>query len=144
MGAIVQPAPVVSDAAGGFQDYRYRREYRLLTAGQFAETFSARKVVFGSRFALHYRINGGSGARLGLVIPKKQARSAVLRNAVKRQARELFRLRRGTLPSYDLVLRLMKPLAGKTLAERHNAQARTQWRAELAMLFDRLVTDRKN
>lgn len=77
-----------------------------------------------------------SGARLGLVIPKKQARTAVLRNAIKRQARELFRHRRSALPPLDLVLRLAQSVEcpGGVI----DRQAKAAWRAEIAVLFERL------
>lgn len=77
--------------------------------------------------------NGLSAARLGLVIPKKQAATAVLRNAIKRQAREMFRLRRASLPSLDLVLRLTTVVTG------HGPSQRRAWRAETGMLLDRLA-----
>lgn len=48
----------------------------------------------------------GSGARLGLVVGKKQLKKAVDRNRLKRIAREVFRLHRAQLPDLDLVLRL--------------------------------------
>jgi ribonuclease P protein component len=96
-------------------------------------------------FALHYRPNGLSDARIGFVIPKKQARSAVLRNAVKRQARELFRQRRSGLPPLDLVLRLSQPLgpAGKVRLV-IDRQAKVAWRTEISALLDKLCRhDRK-
>lgn len=112
----------------------------MLTAAQFAEVFAARKVLRGARFALHYRPNGLPAARLGLVIPKKQARSAVLRNAIKRQAREVFRRRRASLPCADLVLRLGSPVGTDDKA------ARVAWREEIATLLgqfaDRMKTAR--
>ena len=45
-------------------------------------------------------------ARLGLVVPKRLLRRASMRNAVKRQAREAFRLKAASLPLADMVLRL--------------------------------------
>ncbi len=72
--------------------------------------------------------------RLGLVIPKKLARRAVLRNAIKRQAREAFRLRRTNLPALDLVLRLARPVSG---------MEKKRWRAEIDDLFERLVSSEK-
>lgn len=102
----------------------------------YAEVFAARRVLRGARFALHYRLNGLSNARLGLVIPKKQARAAVLRNAVKRQVRELFRQRRAGLPAVDLILRLAQPLdRPRRIVDR---QARAGWRSEITALFDQL------
>lgn len=58
---------------------------------------------------LHYqpRPEFTSDARLGLVIGKKYIKSSVLRNLVKRLARERFRLLHAQLLGYDLILRLI-------------------------------------
>lgn len=114
----------------------FGRQYRLLAAKDYSDVFAARQVVRSAHFALHYRPNGQASARLGLVIPKKQARAAVLRNAVKRQTRELFRHRRAGLPPLDLILRLAQPLdRPQRIIDR---QARANWRAEITALFDQL------
>lgn len=114
----------------------FRRQQRLLAAKDYAEVFAARRVLRGVCFALHYRLNGLPQARLGLVIPKKQARAAVLRNAVKRQTRELFRRRSSSLPACDLILRLAQPLdRPKRVIDR---QAKVNWRTEITALFDQL------
>lgn len=57
---------------------------------------------------LHYlpRPELDADARLGLVIGKKQVKSAVRRNLIKRLARETFRKLRAGLQGYDIVLRL--------------------------------------
>lgn len=44
------------------------------------------------------------GARYGLSVGRKFARSAVVRNRVRRVLREAFRLRRAELPPLDIVL----------------------------------------
>jgi ribonuclease P protein component len=44
------------------------------------------------------------GARYGLSVSRKFAKSAVTRNRVRRVLREAFRLRRADLPALDLVL----------------------------------------
>lgn len=111
---------------------------RLLAATQYAEVFNARRVLRGTLFALHYRTAAPSSqphARLGLVIPKKQARTAVLRNAIKRQAREIFRRRQADLPHCDLVLRLTRPVDRTQAGDR---QARAAWRSEILALFEQL------
>lgn len=74
--------------------------------------------------------------RLGLVIPKKQARAAVLRNAVKRQTRELFRQRHTRLPGFDLILRLTQALDRPKRAI--DRQVKADWRTEITGLFDQL------
>ena len=56
---------------------------------------AARKIVRGRCFDLHYCGTGAdSKARIGLIVPKRLARAASLRNAIKRQGREAFRLLR--------------------------------------------------
>lgn len=118
---------------------RFSRPCRLLTAAQYAEVFTARRSLRGEHFVLHYRPNALAHARLGLVIPKKQARAAVLRNAIKRQARELFRSIRPALPAFDLVLRLNaaadKP---KWPALAQDRETRAAWRREIGALFEQL------
>ena len=62
---------------------------------------------------LHYRPREAAvdGARLGLVVGKKQLKKAVDRNIFKRVVREQFRLCRATLPAVDLIVRLaVKPV----------------------------------
>jgi ribonuclease P protein component len=95
---------------------------RLHTAAEFSAVFSNRRVLRGERFDLHYRPNEGGSARLGLVIAKKLARRAVLRNLLKRLGREAFRQARAELPAFDLVLRLAKPVASAGRATRQTAR----------------------
>ncbi len=62
---------------------------------------------------LHYRPReaAAEGARLGLVVGKKQLKKAVDRNTFKRVIRDQFRLCRATLPAVDLIVRLaVKPV----------------------------------
>ncbi|MDO8960101.1 MAG: ribonuclease P protein component [Rhodocyclaceae bacterium] len=120
------------------ENFGFDRQLRLRAAAEFSEVFAARKVLRGACFALHYRLNDKPHARLGLVIPKKQAREAVLRNAIKRQARELFRLRRTSLPPFDLVLRLAKPVGSSAAGHPINPRSRAAWRAEIGALLDQL------
>lgn len=74
-------------------------------------------------------------ARLGLVVPKRNAKRAVHRNLVKRLAREAFRHVCNQLPAYDLVLRLGKPLNAKTESLVHQ---RREWRVQIDELLQRL------
>lgn len=66
---------------------------------------------------LHYRPNGLDTARLGVVVAKKLAKRANVRNLVKRIAREIFRRQRSTLPAHDLIARLHAPVAAATRAD---------------------------
>lgn len=117
-----------------------------MSAKDYAEVFSARRVLRGKHFALHFRKQSRPGVesretlipRIGLVIPKKQARTAVLRNAIKRQAREVFRRRRPALPAMDLVLRLAAPTGVKNRPVA--SSDKLLWRNEIAGLLDRLCS----
>lgn len=121
-------------ATGGRKaGFDFGRQRRLLAAAQYAAVFATRKTVRTARFVLHYLSSGRDAstvARLGLVIPKKQARSAVLRNAIKRQARDVFRHRCDGLTGLDIVLRLAQPVRSQGKTER------IAWREEIAGLFD--------
>lgn len=57
--------------------------------------------------------NDGTGARLGIVVGKKNLPAAVDRNALKRILREAFRERRAELPSCDIMIRLRQSLKGQ-------------------------------
>jgi ribonuclease P protein component len=128
----VSPSEFCLSRSATVEPLRFGRRFRLVKPAEFSDVFAARRVLRGTHFALHVRASGLPTARLGLVIPKKQAATAVLRNAVKRQAREAFRLRRPRLPALDLVLRLTAPVS------EHDPAARSAWRSEIGMLFDRL------
>lgn len=106
---------------------------------------SARRVIRGERFDLHFHpaaqvLDGvdvaGGMARLGLIVPKRLAKAASLRNAIKRQAREAFRMSGANLPAVDVVLRLTRPVKG--IRARDLDQHRL-WRAEIESLLARLA-----
>lgn len=66
---------------------------------------------------LHYRPNGLAEARLGVVVAKRLAKRANVRNLVKRIVREQFRRNRATLPAVDIVMRLHAPVSTATRRE---------------------------
>ena len=107
----------------------FRPAYRLCKTDEYSSVFAFRKAVRGRYFVLHYKPSEYSGARLGVVVAKKLARRAVLRNFIKRMAREHFRHTRETLPPHDLILRLNAPAI---------AVSKAQLRSDLAGLFLRL------
>jgi ribonuclease P protein component len=87
----------------------------------------------GGCFELRYRRNEASCARLGLVIPKRLARRAVLRNLIKRLAREAFRHALPGLPAVDMVLRLSKPpLSSGAMVD---SGLRSTWRHDIDLLL---------
>jgi ribonuclease P protein component len=89
---------------------------RLHRPEEFAAVKASRTRLSGGCFELRYRLQqpGVPGlpadrARLGLIIPKRLAKRAVLRNLLKRIARESFRKANPGLPPVDMVVRLARP-----------------------------------
>lgn len=94
---------------------------------------ASRRVLRGEFFDLHYRSARPDGkGRLGLIVPKRLARAASLRNAVKRQAREAFRLMAFDILPGDLIVRLTRALKG---VKARDAVQRRVWRRELENLL---------
>lgn len=116
------------------EDTGFRPAHRLGRVIGFAAVFANRRVLRGALFDLHYRPNEADTVRLGVVIPKRNARRAVLRNRFKRLAREVFRHQRKDLPKMDLVLRLARPADSRAV---ENAVVRE----DIQRLLSRLPTD---
>ncbi|MCX7165894.1 MAG: ribonuclease P protein component [Rhodocyclales bacterium] len=113
-------------------------EQRLHRPEEFSAVMATRRAVRGECFDLHYRHTGmGSKARLGLMVPKRMARAASLRNAIKRQGREAFRLMAAEISPCDLVLRLTRSLKGVSATD---GIQRKVWRTEMESLLRQLST----
>ena len=70
-------------------------------------------------------------------MPKRLARAASLRNAIKRQARETFRLTAFALKPGDMVLRLKRSVQG---VNANDSAQRKVWRAEMETLLRHFLT----
>jgi ribonuclease P protein component len=105
----------------------FPREARLLTPDAFTRALKTRP--FRGKFLWVYRapsldvapdvppheiatdsalvlVKPAARPQLGMMIGKRNAKSAVLRNAIKRRVREQFRLRQPQLPPFAYVVRL--------------------------------------
>lgn len=97
-------------------EFRFSPRDRLHRPEEFAAVMASRLRVSAGCFELRYlkRLEARSdsvagAARLGLIVPKRLAKRAVLRNLIKRLAREAFRSVSPSLPAVDVVLRLVRP-----------------------------------
>ena len=102
-------------------EFSFRPEHRLRQEAEYKGVFAKRRVLRGAFLDLHFGPNTSGGARLGVVIPKRNAALSATRNYCKRVARELFRHRRAELPALNLVLRLAK--STKTMSRESLAPA---------------------
>lgn len=90
--------------------------------------------VADRRFLLLARNNQLEYGRLGLVIGRRHARHAVDRAAIKRRAREQFRLRQWELIGLDVIVLLRGPCAPGEGRETTSS---------LARLLDKLLAKRE-
>jgi ribonuclease P protein component len=82
---------------------KYAKDYRLLSPEAFRYVFEKPKKISGEAIDFYIRKNDLQHARLGLAVPKRSLKSAVMRNRVKRRLREQFRLSAGSLGGYDII-----------------------------------------
>ncbi len=107
----------------------FPRTVRLLLPASFKACFESGQRLSGRFFRVHFTPTE-AGPRLGLAVSRKVSPRAVVRNRIKRAARESFRHHRGRLPPFDIVL----------LAKREAADAGGDaLRADLAALWRRLA-----
>jgi RNase P protein component len=116
---------------------------------EYAAVFAERRVLRGSSFDLLRGalpagadvVGGGTGrhSRLGLIIPKRLVRRAVMRNAIKRQAREAFRHLSDDLPAADIVLRLARWPQDIAALAATPPRLKRALRAEIEQLLRRLA-----
>jgi ribonuclease P protein component len=101
----------------------FTRDSRLLQAKEFASVFAARHRVQMGLLQVYVAANGRQRARLGLAISRRATRTAVVRNRLKRLAREVFRHQQDSLAGLDVVVSVNQPIsvtAQQTFAENLN------------------------
>ena len=127
---VVPRAVIVSASESG--KARFGTDRRLHLPREFAAAMARKRVLRGERFDLHLgEKTESSCARLGLIVPKRLAHAASLRNAVKRQGREAFRQICHGLER-DVVLRLK--VKQRKQADGLQEQKRS-WRGEIDALL---------
>jgi ribonuclease P protein component len=126
-----EPVPTDGVLAEPVTGARFPREARLLRPAEFKACFDARQSLSGRLFRLHLRAPAPAAARLGLAVSRKVSPHAVIRNRIKRIARDSFRRARSGLPPVDVVLLAKREAASASAAE---------LRADLATLWRRLLT----
>lgn len=90
---------------------RFTKAQRLLTPTAFKEVFDApERKLHQSHLMAFVRTNTHGGARVGMAITKRKVPTAVMRNLIKRQIREQFRIKYFNLENKDVVFIIKKPL----------------------------------
>lgn len=121
--------------------YAFSKKQRLLKSSEFKRVFdNPIKKIHSEHLLLFVQTGQGSipsypdgcsdmTARLGLAITKKKVKLAVMRNQIKRLAREYFRLNAHRLASVDVVL-IVKKSCTKDV----------DLHSEMTQIFDKLTT----
>lgn len=113
--------------------FAHPRAARLLRPGEFTALRRSGKRISARHFQCEYRLNEAQTARLGMAVSRRVSKLAVVRNRIRRQIRESFRLRRAGLPAFDVLV-----IARPSTAELGNAALRVEleqlWRKLLAQV----------
>ncbi len=87
----------------------FSRESRLRSSADFKQVFDTTDIKVSSRHLLILaKANKLGRARMGLVVAKKNIRTAVGRNRAKRHIRETFRLQNNEIGHLDIVVLVRK------------------------------------
>lgn len=122
---------------------------RIRTRAQFQAAMAGDIVARTSHFVLH-RLALPAAAQdaclfplqqtwLGVVLPKRQARRAVTRNALRRQIYEVARSASARLPQAVLVVRLRKGFSREEYVSASSDVLKRAARAELQQLLGRVL-----
>ena len=82
----------------------FDKSCRLLEKADFAKIFSDGIKSHGKYFLLIVTRNNLERARLGIAVSRKVSTKAVVRNRIKRQIRESFRINKNLLKGLDCVV----------------------------------------
>jgi ribonuclease P protein component len=99
-------------------DFRFTRQQRLLNADDFQRVFDKTQIKASSRELLVLAATNKLGrSRIGFIIAKKNIRTAVHRNRIKRVIREHFRQHCDEIIAADLII-----MARKGFDKRSNSE----------------------
>ena len=82
----------------------FNKSNRLLNSADFGHVFSNGPRNHGRYFLVVCCVNKLGFARLGIAVSRKVSKKAVVRNRIKRQIRESFRLNKELLSGMDCVV----------------------------------------
>lgn len=82
----------------------FPRHQRLVTKAEYKAIFDKSDKISQKHLLILFKKNTSPYARLGLIVGKRVAKSAVKRNQIKRIMRESFRLNQKQLKGLDIVV----------------------------------------
>ena len=82
----------------------FPRSHRLVTKAEYQYVFDRSHKINQKHLLVLFKPNQQLYARLGLIVGKRIAKSAVVRNRIKRAIRESFRFHQEQLKGIDLIV----------------------------------------
>jgi len=110
---------------------------KITLQSDFDAVMSAGVIASTTHFALHLQ-RPVTHNRIGAVVPKRWAKQAVTRNAIKRQIYGLVQTQPGPQPAADMVVRLKKPFQRTQFVSATSQALKRAVRSELKELFGKL------
>ncbi|WP_067516010.1 ribonuclease P protein component [Endozoicomonas ascidiicola] len=105
----------------------FSRDKRLCSSADFKQVFDTTDIkVSSQQLLILAKANVLGQARLGLVVAKKNIRTAVGRNRAKRHIRETFRLKQDEIGDLDIVVLVRRGFHELTDSEQ-NQLLNKQW-----------------
>jgi ribonuclease P protein component len=93
-------------------EFRFPRQARLTRRREYLKVYKKGRKTVGKAFICHHLPDREGGRQLGLAVSRKVG-NAVVRNRVKRLAREVFRLHQHQLPLHVRVVLVARPSAAQ-------------------------------
>ena len=84
-------------------NYSFPKELKIRKSSEYEEIFGTSKRLRSQHFNILYVQNSLGYPRTGIVVGKKNVRSSVKRNRIKRVVREVFRNNKSLFDSLDIV-----------------------------------------
>lgn len=109
-------------------------EHRLRRDQDFDAVFHGGRSVFDAVCGVKFRENGRAASRFAVVVGTKVSKSAVKRNRVRRQYREIVRLHLAQIkPGFDVVLLTSNKAITPTYQEKEAGLLRVFAKAKLLL-----------
>lgn len=90
--------------------YRFPARLKLRSAFEYRQSFQGPIKLVAGNIKVFAKPNELAYPRLGLAISRKKTGNAVIRNRIKRIARESFRLQQHKLQSIDIVIIVLRKM----------------------------------
>jgi len=91
-----------------YKKNNFYRQTKLTKTDEFSSVFNFRRRLYSEHLMLNFKPNQLNFARVGFVVAKKTAKSAVSRNYMRRVLREFFRSNQCEIGAFDLVINVRK------------------------------------